>query len=278
MKYFKLFVFVLLASLPLAVFAQTQDTSFIPLTQNTPFLEGAGDASTLPVFLNNLYKICIGLAAVIAVLQIMRAGVMYMGGDSVTEKKEAKNLIGLAIGGLILVLSPVIVFGIINPDILSLKIDGIEKLRIADTTAPAAEVCTPACTDGKVCTNGACAAPAPGGTCSTLANGAAVGTSALQACCSAQAGCKVQVPTGSSTATPTCSCTAPVAVRYGWHGVFVKTADESGRATQQRGPFDTKAACETSLRDWPASQGLSSTGEFSCNCSKPLSEQSGCSF
>ena len=212
MKYFKLAVFLLLASLPLAALAQ--DTSFIPLTQNTPFLEGAGDASTLPVFLNNLYKICIGLAAVIAVLQIMRAGVMYMGGDSVTEKKEAKNLIGLAIGGLILVLSPVVVFGIINPDILSLKIDGIEDLRVADPAPQAPATCTPACTDGKVCTNGACAAPAAGGggtggSCSTVANGSQVGTSALQACCSAQAGCKVQVPTGSSAATPTCSCSAP---------------------------------------------------------------------
>lgn len=127
MKYVRFIILFLLASIPLAVFAQEDSTKFVPLT-NVPFLEAAGNASTLPKFLNDLYRICIGLAAVIAVLQIMRAGVMYMGGDSVTEKKEAKNLIGLAIGGLILVLSPVVVFSIINPDILSLKINGIQDL------------------------------------------------------------------------------------------------------------------------------------------------------
>ena len=47
---------------------------------------------------------------------------MYMGGDSVTETKQARALIGSSILGLVLVLSPAVVFGIINPNILNLNV------------------------------------------------------------------------------------------------------------------------------------------------------------
>lgn len=103
------------------------DSAFIPLT-SIPGIESAGNSQNLPDFLNSLYQLAIGAAAVLAVLQIVRAGIMYMGGDSVTEKKEAKSLIMLSIGGLVLILSPVIVFSIINPDILSLKIGKLDEL------------------------------------------------------------------------------------------------------------------------------------------------------
>lgn len=138
MKYLPLLVLFL--GLPLLAFAQ--ETGFVSLT-NAPFLEDAGNAESLPDFLNDIYRICIGAAAVIAVLQIMRAGIMYMGGDSVTEKKEAKNLIAMSIGGLILVLSPVVVFSIINPDILDLKIDGIEDLSVPLTPASTTPITLP---------------------------------------------------------------------------------------------------------------------------------------
>lgn len=135
MKYFALLA---LTFLPLLALAQATDTSFVPLT-NIPVLFETGKAITTPeglsLFLNNVYKICIGIAAVVAVLQIMRAGIMYMGSESgFAEKKEAKNLIALSIGGLILVLAPTIVFSIINPDILTLKIKGIDALKVEPRT------------------------------------------------------------------------------------------------------------------------------------------------
>ncbi|MDQ1299702.1 MAG: hypothetical protein QG636_370 [Patescibacteria group bacterium] len=126
MKYLP-FLSLLLLGLPLVVFGQ-QDPGFVPLTTGVPFLENVGNADSLSAFLNDIYKVCIGVAATLAVLQIMRAGIMYMGGDSVTEKKEAKNLIAMSIGGLILVLSPVVVFSIINPEILNLEIKGLKDL------------------------------------------------------------------------------------------------------------------------------------------------------
>lgn len=160
MKYFSLALPFLLG-LPLFVFAQeaaTSTTGFIPLT-NIPQLTDLGNNFTLDGFLNQLYRIAIGIAAIVAVLQIMRAGIMYMGGDSVTQKKEARDLIALSIGGLLLVLSPVIVFSIVNPSILSLKIDTSDlgtELGHATTSDPIA--CVPACPAGQSCntSNGTC--------------------------------------------------------------------------------------------------------------------------
>ncbi len=110
--------------LPVAAAAQGSDTTaFVPLLPQLPGISTLETSTTLAPFLSQIYKICIGAAAVLAVLQLMRAGVMYMGGDSITEKKEARELITLSIVGLILVLSPVIVFSIINPKILNLDIN-----------------------------------------------------------------------------------------------------------------------------------------------------------
>lgn len=234
MKY-TLFVLSLLI-LPTIVFAQ--EYGFVPLTQ-VPFLTDTGNSFDLSQFLNNLYRLAIGVAAVIAVLQIMRAGIMYMGGDSVTEKKEAKNLIGLSIAGLVLVLSPVVVFSIINPEILSLKIDRIEELDVdlRDTETGTGAVCNPACEEGLICASGGrCVSPAGQGdgtcsqtcnaaagqicrsgqcvaitedTCPTtpIGNGVSVPSARAQRCCAAQTGCSVQTAVGSASSIPFCSCT-----------------------------------------------------------------------
>lgn len=157
MKY--LILILPLLALPLAALAQGNSTDFVALT-NIPALNEVGNAINTPeglsLFLNNIYRLAIGAAAVVAVLQIMRAGIMYMGSDSgFAEKKEAKNLIGLAIGGLILVLSPVIVFSIINPEILSLKIGGEEginglKTELRETAPPPADGGTSGAGNGTV--------------------------------------------------------------------------------------------------------------------------------
>ncbi len=131
MRTLLILVLLLAVTVPFVVLAEPTDPdrpAFVPLT-SIPGIESAGNADSLPDFLNSLYRLAIGLAAVLAVLQIVRAGIMYMGGDSVTEKKEAKSLIALSIGGLILILSPVVVFSVINPDILSLKINAIGELK-----------------------------------------------------------------------------------------------------------------------------------------------------
>lgn len=120
-----------LLALPLLALAQAAPAPFVPLT-NLPGITEAGTAASLPNFLNNLYRLCIGAAAVIAVIQIMRAGAYFMfNKGSITQNQQAKELIQNSILGLLLVLSPAIVFGIINPDILDLKLD-ISNLELGD--------------------------------------------------------------------------------------------------------------------------------------------------
>jgi hypothetical protein len=69
------------------------------------------------------------------VLQLIRGGITYMLVDSVTTKEQARHSITAAILGLILVLSPYIVFSVINPKILSLQVD-VSQLQTGATANP----------------------------------------------------------------------------------------------------------------------------------------------
>ena len=117
------FAFVAVAALlPVYAFAADAAPSFTALT-SIPGVQEAVASQSLAILLNNLYKLCIGLAAVIAVLKIIQGGVTYMLGDSVTEKKEAKHHIAMAVLGLVFILSPYLVFSVIDPRILKLDVD-----------------------------------------------------------------------------------------------------------------------------------------------------------
>lgn len=91
-------------------------TSIPGLTDST-----SADAPDLPTFLNNLYKFCVGAAAVLAVIQLIHAGILYAAVGSVGKKEEAKHLIIMSLAGLALVLSPFLVYSLINPAILNLN-------------------------------------------------------------------------------------------------------------------------------------------------------------
>ena len=77
----------------------------------------------LATFFNNLYKYLIGLAAALAVIMIIWGGLEYSTQDSISKKSDGKQRIYDAIFGLVLVLSPVLVFSIINPSILNLSLN-----------------------------------------------------------------------------------------------------------------------------------------------------------
>lgn len=140
----KLFIFSLSFTallVPALSYAATAgDVPFVPLT-SLPGITDVAATQTLPALFNGLYKICIGVAATLAVLVIMKAGVEFMTNTgSVSSNEKAKGDLRNAIIGLILVLSPAIVFGIINPKILDLNINvgGLKQgaLQNVDTTAP----------------------------------------------------------------------------------------------------------------------------------------------
>lgn len=87
-----------------------------------PFLTSAFNSQSFPTFINAIFKASIAVGAMLAVLQLARAGFMYMGGDSWGTKEAAKQIIRQAVMGLLLLLGIWLILYQINPDILNLNI------------------------------------------------------------------------------------------------------------------------------------------------------------
>jgi hypothetical protein len=100
--------------LPVAAFAQ-DDNNLV----NLPI----GETGDFNDYINAVYLMFISIAALIAVVKIIIAGVKYMFTDIVTQKGEAKRDIQGALLGLLVVLSAVIVLSIINPDLTTFDPD-----------------------------------------------------------------------------------------------------------------------------------------------------------
>jgi hypothetical protein len=143
--FFTILVF-LIADIPQA-FAQ----KFVALSP----IQGLTDPDTvessnnLAMFFNNLYKYLIGVAATLAVIEIIWGGFEIATQDSITKNKDGKDRIRGAILGLVLVLSPVLVFSIINPNILNLSLN-LKELK-GPTTSPTEpkEPVLPPCVQGR---------------------------------------------------------------------------------------------------------------------------------
>lgn len=149
------------------------------------------NAGSLASFFNNLYKYLIGLAATLAVIEIIWGGIEISTKDSVSKQSDGKERITQAIFGLVLVLSPVLVFSIINPSILNLSLN----LPPIDLTTPPVppQPALPPCIPGNTvnCTLvpgnvGASPSPQPGQYCFERKN---QGTANDFVCASTQAGC-----------------------------------------------------------------------------------------
>lgn len=115
-----------------AAHAVAADTSFIPLVGVPGLTDIPVTPGGLPDFFNNLYRYLVGLSTVIAVLMIIWGGFQYTTQDSVVKKGDGKKTIQEALFGLVLILSPVLVFSIINPGILNLSL-GIPPLKINES-------------------------------------------------------------------------------------------------------------------------------------------------
>ena len=134
--------------LPVAAFAQ-DDNNLV----NLPI----GETGDFNDYINAVYLMFISIAALIAVVKIIIAGVKYMFSDIVTQKSDAKNDIKGALLGLLVVLSAVVVLTIINPDLATFdpeinrtepreQIDLGEQQRVANEDAAIAT-----CTGSSVC-------------------------------------------------------------------------------------------------------------------------------
>ena len=102
-------LFLSLLLLPVVSLAQFEPLVGIP---------GLDDPTTdINSYINILYALSISVAALLAVIKIIVAGVKYMLSDVVTSKSEAKSDIQGALIGLLVVISAVLILNVINPQL-----------------------------------------------------------------------------------------------------------------------------------------------------------------
>ncbi|MFA6077879.1 MAG: pilin [Candidatus Paceibacterota bacterium] len=136
--------FLLLSILPFFIFcgvASAQEYTLLePGVYNDQFAVINSETS-FSDYLNLIFKIGIGIAAGLAVIQIVIGGIQYMASESPFKIGDAKSKIEGAILGLILALGIYIFLYTINPDLVSLN------LNIAKT-APSMTGTTPSVSSG----------------------------------------------------------------------------------------------------------------------------------
>ncbi len=100
-------------------------TSFVPLAcySQSPQFTTAFNSSSLPEYINNVFKIILSVGAIMAVLRIAYGGFMYMGSaDMWGNEKAAKEIIQDALIGLLLLFAIYLILYQINPNLLNLNV------------------------------------------------------------------------------------------------------------------------------------------------------------
>ena len=101
-----------------------QTSKFVPLV-GIPYVDTKDPNLSLPGYINALYIASISIAAFLAVIKIIFAGVQYMLSDVVTDKGQAKKDIRGALIGLLIVIGAVLILNTINPNLTGLRaLDG----------------------------------------------------------------------------------------------------------------------------------------------------------
>lgn len=101
----------------------------------------ASDASkgiTLVDYMKGLFVAAIGLAIVLAVVEIVIGGIGYVAAAVPSSKEEAKKRIGGAVGGLLLILLAYVLLQALNPKLLNVGLN-LEKVAVVGQEAGSAE-------------------------------------------------------------------------------------------------------------------------------------------
>lgn len=136
MRYLFYSITLLLASIPYYLYAQEDAMGeFVPLI-GIPGVDTPGEYS-IENYINILYVLAISVAAFLAVVKLILAGLQYILSDVVTKKEDAKTNIRTALIGLLIVLSAVLILNTINPQLTNLtaldRLDGVllQTLNVA---------------------------------------------------------------------------------------------------------------------------------------------------
>jgi hypothetical protein len=98
---------------------------------------GINPSSDFGTYINALYALSISVAALLAVIKIIIAGMKYMLSDIVTSKQDALSDIRGSITGLIVVISAVLILTVINPQLTETTIF-LDPVRSTPGTPPLA--------------------------------------------------------------------------------------------------------------------------------------------
>lgn len=131
MKYFTTILIITIVIIPTLALAQ----GYSPLVG----IPGVNPDQDFNGYINTLYALSIGIAALLAVIKIIIAGVKWMMSDVVTNKMEAKEDIKGALLGLLIVLGAVLIITVINPDILKVNL----QMNQIQTSGSASSVISP---------------------------------------------------------------------------------------------------------------------------------------
>ena len=124
MKYFTLsFLLTLILIAPAAAYAQN-------FLVGIPGVE-QGASGSFDDYIQAIYVMFISIAALLAVVKIIIAGLKYMFTDIVTQKGEAKKDIQGALFGLLIVMSAVLILTVINPELTNFDPD-ISRVALLD--------------------------------------------------------------------------------------------------------------------------------------------------
>ena len=109
--------------------------TFVPLAsyKRSPGIDQAFHQTGLASYINNIFKIALSIGAILAVLRIAYGGYLYMGSaDMWGNKQQAKEAIGDAVIGLLLLFAIYLILYQINPNLLNLNI--LSDIKQASTT------------------------------------------------------------------------------------------------------------------------------------------------
>lgn len=107
---------------PLPGTTGTCDTGSTPKIDPATGKTTGGCTTNFNTYLPAMFKLAIGVAAVLAFIMLTYAGVLYMTTDAISGKGKAKGYIENALWGLLLVIGAWVILNTINPQLLSFNL------------------------------------------------------------------------------------------------------------------------------------------------------------
>jgi Ca2+/Na+ antiporter len=120
----------------LSVYAETRTESNYQLLAPIDTIKAADSSKgiTLVDYMKGLFIAVIGLAIILAVVELVIGGIEYVAAAVPSSKEDAKKRIGGAVGGLLLILVAWILLQALNPKLLNVGLN-LEKIAVVSGTS-----------------------------------------------------------------------------------------------------------------------------------------------